>query len=299
LARPEPTAPTPPRRALVVANPISGRGRGARAGEELVRALEQRGVAAELLLTSARGDVGRLLGEAGAAQLVVAVGGDGTLSEVLAALPDPRPTVGLLPRGTANVLGRVLRLPERIDEAAEAFARGRTRALDVARVGRRRSHLVVGVGLDARAVHEVEARRRGPITKASYFGATLRALRRHRPVPLVVTVDGERLPGTFGQVWVSNTPRYADLLRLAPDARIDDGLLEVYLFPTGRLPELLLAGLRGLVGHLPGGAVRMRRGRAFRIEAPEPVPCQVDGDLEGTTPVSVELLPESFRLAVP
>lgn len=289
----------PPRRALVVANPIAGRGRGERMAEALARAFEQRGVATDVLLTRARGDAPRLLGAAGPTDLVVAIGGDGTLSEVLQGLSERTTPVGLLPAGTANVLAHALDLPKDTEGALQAFLRGRTRALDVARVGARLSHLVVGVGFDARVVQEVEARRRGPITRAVYVGAVLRALPRHRPVPLRVWIDGEALAQTVGMVWIANTPKYANILRFARDTRLDDGQWEVYLFPTGRSSELLGAALRGLVLRLPGGPVTMRRARSVRVEAAEPVPYQVDGDLGGETPVQLELLNEPFRIVVP
>jgi len=289
----------PARRVQIVANPISGRGRGRVAAEALAAALTRLGARVQLLTTAARGDAPRLLASAGPCELVVAVGGDGTLSEVLAGLVDARTPVGLLPNGTANVLAQELRLPTDPERAAQVFLAGRVRELDVARVGGRLAHLVVGVGLDGRAVHEVEARRRGPITKLAYVGATLRALSRHRVVPLRVTLDDELLAERPGQVWIANTRRYADQLRLAPDARLDDGLWEVYLFARGSRRELVQAALRGLLAHLPGGSVSLRRARRVRIEAEEPVPCQIDGDAGGTTPLAFELTPHRYRIVVP
>jgi YegS/Rv2252/BmrU family lipid kinase len=288
-----------PRRALLVANPISGRGRGERLAGELARGFERRGVAAEVLLTRARGDAPRLLREAGPADLVVAVGGDGTLSEVLQGLCERTTPVGLLPCGTANVLAHALKVPGHPERALAGFLDGRIQALDVARAGERYAHLAVGVGFDARCVQEVEARRRGPITKVVYVGAVLRTLRRYRPVPLRVWIDGRELEQPVGMVWIANTPKYADVLRFARGTRLDDGQWEVYLFPTGRSSELLGAALRGLVLHLPGGPITMRRARSVRVESGEPVPYQIDGDLGGTTPVEFELLSEPFRLLVP
>jgi YegS/Rv2252/BmrU family lipid kinase len=291
--------PADPRRVLVVANPIAGRGRGKGAARELTRALERRGAAVELRSSGGRGDARRIVSESGPFGLVVAVGGDGTLSEVLQGLREPRTPVGLFPCGTGNVLASVLGLPLDAERAAEAFLRGRLQELDVARVGTRLSHLVVGIGFDARAVQEVEARRRGPIRKGVYVGALLRAFLRHRPVPMRVWLDGRELPGTCGMVWFANTPKYAGVLRIARDTRLDDGVWEVYLFPTGSLLELLRAALRGLLASLPGGPIRMHRARALRVEASEPVPYQIDGDVGGVTPVEVTLLPERFRLLVP
>jgi YegS/Rv2252/BmrU family lipid kinase len=283
----------------IVANPIAGRGRGEQAARALARILVRMGAEVELNLTAGRGEATTLASSAGRADLVIAVGGDGTLSEVLQGLRYPAQRVALLPCGTGNVLAKALDLPGDPERAARAFLAGRVQELDVARVGSRLSHLVVGVGFDAHAVQEVEARRSGPITKGVYVGALLRAFRHHRPVPLRVWIDGAELSYTAGMVWVANTPKYAGVLRVARDTRLDDGQWEVYLFPSGSLGELLCAAARGLFASLPGGPIRMRRARLVRIEAAEPVPYQVDGDSGGVTPVTVELLPERFRLVVP
>jgi diacylglycerol kinase (ATP) len=289
----------PPRRVLIVANPISGRGRGLAAAEELARGFARAGSSAEILRTSARGDAPRLLAAAGPADLVVAIGGDGTLSEVLAGLDDPSTPVGLFPMGTANVLAHALRLPHDPEAALRLFLSGTRRELDVARVGNRLAHLVVGVGFDAACVREVDRRRTGPITKLAYVGAVLRSLRHYRPVPLRVWLDGVELVERPGLVWIANTPKYADLLRFAPGTALDDGRWEVYLFERGTVGELVSAALRGLVRTLPGGSVTRRQARSVRIEAAEPVAYQVDGDLGGETPLTFELLPQRFRLAAP
>jgi diacylglycerol kinase family enzyme len=100
---------------------------------------------------------------------------------------------------------------------------------------------------------------------------------------------------------VSNARRYAGLLRLAHDARLDDGRLEIYLFPTGSTVELAVAFARGFLGRLPGGAVKLRHGRRVTVESDEatPVPWQIDGDAGGVTPVEIELAPYQHRLVVP
>jgi diacylglycerol kinase (ATP) len=169
----------------------------------------------------------------------------------------------------------------------------------VARVGDRISFLVTSAGIDAATVREVELRRRGPITKWSYVPAFLAALRRYSPPHLAVEVDGEVLPGSFGLVLVSNVGLYGGVMRLDPEARIDDGLFEVYLFPTGSIAELAAAFVRGALHHLPGGAVTRVRGRRVRIESEEPVPYQVDGDGGALLPLLLEVGAERYRVIVP
>jgi diacylglycerol kinase (ATP) len=270
-------AEAPYRTALVVANPVSGRGLGAKAAHELRDGLQSLGVDARVHLTTGRGDALRTLRAAGAdLDLAVAVGGDGTLREVLEGLVDPETAVGLLPFGTAKLA-----------------------ALDVASVDGRMSFLALGVGLDGSIVRTVEERRTGPITKWSYVTAAARTLVRYSPPRLTVELDGEAQPGEYGLVLVCNTRGYGGLLHLDPESRLDDGRFEVYLFPTGRLTELVSALARGVLKSLPGGPVRMQRARRVRVDSPEPIPYQVDGDAGGVTPVELEIRPNQYHLVVP
>lgn len=294
------TSRIPYRRAIVVANPISGRGAGVQAASELEEGLRQLGVAAELHVTEARGDaMARLRSLGQDVDLAVCVGGDGTLREVLEGLVDPQTPVGLLPLGTANVLANELGFPRDVHHALEILARRELKSLDVMRVNGRLSFLVIGIGIDALAVREVAKRRKGPIRKLDYFVAMWRALRGYRPPRLRVTVDGERVSGEFGFVLISNTSSYANILHLAPDARIDDGNFETYLFPTGGRWEFCRAVVRGVLRHLPGGPVQMRRGRSVKVESDEAVPYQVDGDPGGETPVEAVMADDQYRLVVP
>lgn len=290
--------PIPFRRALVVANPVAGRGRARLRAEALVLGLEQRGVDTELFLTCARGDAAARVREADAVDLVVSVGGDGTLGEVLANLR-PSVPVAVHPVGTANVLARDLCLPRNVAGTLAAIERGRTTEIDTARVNGRTSFLVVGVGIDGAIVRDVEERRRGPITKLFYLRSVLRALRGNRPARLTVVADGERLPGTYGWVLVSNIVGYGGVLRLSPERRLADGLFEVFPFPLGTRRALVGYGMAGLLRRLPGRCCKMVRAAHVRIEAESPTPYEVDGDYGGETPVELEVTPARHRLIVP
>ena len=298
--RTSPVTGAPYRNALVIANPISGRGQASKAARELRDGLRSRGVAAELYLTQGRGDAFthlRTLEQP--VDLVVSVGGDGSLREVLGGLVDPATPVSMLPFGTANVLAKELGLPRDVHHHLEILMAHRVVNVDVANVNGKLSLLMTGVGFDAEVVREVERVRKGPITKFAYLTASLRALRRYQPPRLRVTLDDEALPEEQGFVLISNTMNYGAVMNLAQDTRMDDGELEVYLFPTGSLLELGQAFLRGVVSHLPGGKVRMQRAKSIRVHSEAPVPVQVDGDPAGDTPVEIHIAPNRYRLVVP
>ncbi len=289
------------RRALVLANPIAGSGRGRRRAEELAGSLGTIGIEGALQFTNGRGDAraaARRLDPA--VDLVVSVGGDGTLGEILEGLSGRDVPVAILPAGTANVMSLDLALPRDVAGLLEVLRRGRTIAVDTARVnGTRLSFLVTGVGFDAMAVRELEARRTGPISRVAYVAAGLRVLRRYSPPSLAVEVDGRVLQGRFAQVLASNVIHYAGLRVLARDRSLADGCFEVYLFAEGSRTSLAAYALRAVLAGLPGGSCTRVRARRVRIASDTPVPCQVDGDLFGETPVELVVHPVQSRLVVP
>ena len=144
-------SPAVQKRLLLVCNPIAGGGKGRVRGPELAAALAARGVRAECWFTSARGDAEARARAAGSEPWdgIVALGGDGTVNEVLNGMPDLRRPLGFFPLGTANVLACELGLPSRVDRAADALAAGHTRPLAVGRAADRRFLLFCN-GLRAR-----------------------------------------------------------------------------------------------------------------------------------------------------
>ena len=287
-------------RALVVANPIAGRGRGVMIGQLVVDGLAARGVAAELVLTQARGDGAARVRRLGAAiDLVIAVGGDGTLREVLDGLPDPAIPVGLVPVGTANVMSRELGLPRDPRKALDVILAGHVKALDVGRVNGRLCGFVTGIGLDAMVVRDVERRRRGPITRWNYVWALLRVLPKYTPPRLTVVIPGEE-PVAAGFVLVSNCSRYAGLFRLTSRRQPDDGAFDIYLFRNASRRALAVAAIRGVAGQIAGaGGCERRSARQVRVTADEPVPFQVDGDDGGDTPVEFVAETRRYHILVP
>lgn len=283
----------------MIANPIAGRGRGARAASELHAGLLEQGLDARLALTTGPGDARRLAAEYGpGVDLVLAVGGDGTLGEVFSGLEVPGPVVGQLPLGTANVLAIDLGLPRDVRGLLDLVRAGHTRPIDVARVGGRASFLMASVGFDALVVERLTARRRGPITKLSYLRPTLAALAHYRPPELRVWLDGARVEGTFGFALASNCVHYAGLVRLSPERVLDDGRFEVFLFEHASALALLGGMARAHLGLLPGGGVSMRRAAHVRVESTRPCPVQIDGDVGGSTPLDLRVDPLPQRLLV-
>lgn len=289
--------------ALVLANPIAGRGQGPALGARVVAGLARRGVHAELCVTaSAHDDRLVMRRRAATTDVVIAVGGDGTIRDVLEGLPGASVPIGIVPAGTANVLARDLGIPRDVDAALDVIIGRRTVELDVARANDRLCFLAASVGFDALVVEELARRRRGAISPLAYLEATARVLRHYRPPRLVVELDGEVLPEPCGLVIIGNARTYAMLFGLCPDRRLDDGCFEVFLFPEAGLGQLALAAvrsLRRLGGSLQDRGCPVRRARRVTVASSTPVPCQIDGDPAGCTPFALTVQPGRYRVIVP
>jgi diacylglycerol kinase (ATP) len=287
---------------LIIANPISGRGRGESAARRLADLVREAGDEVRLEYTTGPGRASGLASAlAPDVSRIAIVGGDGTVSEVLSGLPRFDVPIAVLPTGTANLLGRELGLGCDPAQTARLLREGRPRRLDLGEAGRRRFISVASAGFDAEVTRRLASARRGPITKLSYVRPTLGALLAHRPPPLKVTVDGRLLAERAAWVVACNVRHYAAYFRFTPDADPCDGLLDVCILHSRsrlRLVDLYLKALRGRTGRPP--AVTYARGTHIEIESPEaPVPCELDGDPVGETPLGILLRPAALSLLTP
>ncbi|MFT4538826.1 MAG: diacylglycerol kinase (ATP) [Planctomycetota bacterium] len=295
-----PATEIPYRHALIIANPIAGTGRARARAQELRDALVSVDLRVDLFFTSQRGDAPQAVRDRHAdTDVVLVVGGDGTVAEVLSALPKDLP-IALFPMGTANVMGVDLGIPRKVSGTLAMLASGRSTGLDIALVNGRISFVVVGLGPDGYAVRVVDEHREGPINKLHYVRGIWHTLLKWRPTAIRVELDGKALPGSFAWVLVSNVIGYGGLLRLSRERRLDDGLWEVYLFPRGGRLALLSYALRGILLGLPGGDCRMQTAGHVRLSTEEPAPMEIDGDYAGqVSEVTIEVQPDSFLLLLP
>ena len=285
--------------ALIV-NPVSGRGKGPPAAARVKSRLESAGHAVRIQETRAAGDAARLAGAAVLnGETVVAVGGDGTLREVVEGTgPDTR--IGLIPAGTANVLARDLGVPRDPERAACLLLEGTSQPVDMGWVNGRPFLAMVGVGQDADVVRRLAERRNGPIRMSSYVLPSIETLFGYRYVTLDVEIDGEPLDVPVYGVIVSNTANYGGIFSVTPDADATDGWLDWQcVVQPGR--GAVLGWSMAAIRRRKAGPRLARYGRARRVvvTADDPAPVQVDGDPFGMTPVSIEIAPGRVSIILP
>lgn len=284
----------------IIANPVAGGGRGKSTAEALSRALADTVASVALSLTTCRGDAEKMA-QASEADCLVAVGGDGTVNEVVNGMAGGPAMLGILPVGTANVVGRELRLPFDPEGAALLIAAGHTRAMDVGLHAGRRFMLGAGAGLDAAVVAEVAAQRGHKSSLMKWVLPAAKTVLRYRFPLIRVTVDDRVISESAQYAIVGNCRYSAGAFPATPNAVVDDGLLDVCLFHGLSIPRILaLLGRVWRPGFINGPGITYVQGSSITLEPLEhPVLLQVDGDPAGELPAEFSLLPRAINVVTP
>jgi YegS/Rv2252/BmrU family lipid kinase len=287
-----------PVRTAFVVNPTAGGGRARRVWERVRPHLDGLGpwTVAFTRRPGHATSLARAAAEAGDGRVVV-VGGDGTVSEAVNGLVGTRVPLGVVPAGGGNDFARSLALPADPVRAARLAVRGTARAVDLGdvRLGARRRCFanVSGVGFDAEvaaAIARAGATRFGG--RLAHVLGVLSAVRRFRPVPVRLTLDGRAFERTVLLAVVANGRSFAGGMLVAPDARLDDGLLDVWL--GGELTPLeTLALLPRLYAGTHSGhpKVESYRCREVEVRSDERLLCHADGEVIGETPARFTVHP--------
>jgi len=222
--------------------------------------------------------------------LIVAAGGDGTVSAVIDGLAGHSTPLGIIPTGTANLIARELNIPLEIDEAASLIARAPLmRKIDAMRIGGRVYVLIAGVGISASVARGTTRGNKSRFGLIAYLGAAILRSHEFRPRHLDVTVDGNVETHHAVEVAVANCGILAD-----------DGHLDVWILSTKTLldyPRYLFRILAGRPGNPRAHFIEAAKSIAVRSAVPLAV--QADGDVIGTTPVEIEVLPGALDVIVP
>lgn len=281
----------------VILNPAANRGRAAKLAPRLERAFARGGAPAELVLTRERGEAIELARAAAVAgrSAVVAVGGDGIVHEVANGLLDaagesPTIPMGVVSGGTGNDFVKMIGVPVALDAAVERVVRGETRLVDAGRVtrwiatgGRAAPWFFtngIGLGFDAQvAVQASRIRRLSGL--AVYAAAVLRVLGDLKAPRMRVAVDGREIADRrLVLTTVANGGCHGGSFWLCPDAKVDDGLLDVLIGDArgvGEVAALIPRVMRGR--HLTARGVELHRGTRVQISSDDPLPIHADGEI--------------------
>jgi diacylglycerol kinase (ATP) len=289
------------RRFVAIHNPISGRGNARAKLARIREVLHARGAQLEVIDTKCAGHAGEIAATLDAdVEAVLVAGGDGTTCEVVNGLGERALPMVLLGKGTENLLARQMNMPSAPDEVAAALLDGQVVTRDAGMINGRLFLSVAGIGFDAECVHRLYAVRRCNITHVHYFWPIWRTFWEHRFPELRVQIDGEMVFNGCGLIVLGMMDRYSIGFRVLPEARANDGLLDVSIFPCASRWELVAHAARvAMVRHVGRAGVVYRQCRSVTVQSPERVPIETDGDPGGVLPADCSVLAQRARFLMP
>jgi YegS/Rv2252/BmrU family lipid kinase len=307
------------RKVLLLYNPLSGRQRERRAAdvESVLRVLRAAGVTVTSEPTRGASDSGGQARQAVASgcDTVLACGGDGTVHDVLQGMVGSQAALGVIPLGTANALAHDLRIPRNPVNAARAALAGVSRRFAVGRVeyqdfaGKRGSRyftVAVGVGIDAHLFYKLNVAMKDRLGMSAYYAKATHLWFTHKMEFFDIEFEdgrtGERKQATISELMAVRIGEFGGMLReLAPGAALAHNHMRLVLFKTGNRFRYLQYILRGLLRqkwNVPG--IELQDGT--RVTCPQGASrifVEADGELVGTLPAEISMLPDAITLLVP
>jgi len=243
--------------------------------------LTKRGVSYDLELTAGPKEAGMIARTACRDHdVIVAIGGDGTVNEVVQGMIFSDTPLGIIPGGTGNDFIRSLRIPNRLEQAIDILLAGQTRRIDVGKINNTYFANNIGFGFDA-AVNITTCGMSGNSGGLSlYLRALVRTLGKYRPVQLSITMNGRTIDQETFLLSIGNGTTCGGGFKLTPHAKLDDQLLDVTLVRPLPLASLLWHFPKVFLGTIDRVSyASLERTTALTVTSNGPVPIHVDGEI--------------------
>lgn len=284
-------------------NPIAGKGKSRRCREELEKLLRSRGAPYRFHETHARGEaleIVRQLTGSGDETDIVAMGGDGTLNEVLNGIVDPaRARLGIIPCGSGNDFAAVARIPQAPEAALGLILDGQARYTDFMTCSGVRGINAIGAGIDVDILRRYN---RMKLLKgsAAYLASLIITVLAFKFYRFSEYIDGKAVPHSALIACAGNGQCFGGGIYICPEARIDDGLLDIVIVDNLKkrdIPGAFVQLMKKRVLDLK--YTRFRRDAALKITSDAPMPIQIDGEIHEDLPFDVRVVHNALRVYRP
>jgi YegS/Rv2252/BmrU family lipid kinase len=266
--------------------------------EDVIRCLEEVGLSYDLIVPESAEATVLAAREAvtEGSELLVAAGGDGTVSLVAAQVVGSGSTLGVLPLGTMMNIARTLRIPRDLHTAVKLLDSGSAHHIDVGEINGVYFFEAVSIGLSADLIQAVEEFEQGKIVSSLRL---LWRLRHYQPVPIQLTIDGRTIMTQTMAVMIHNGPYIGPAFNVDPEAQIDDGLLDIIIFRQHSKWELAHHFAALAFGrHHDHHWISRLAGKRIRVAANVPLPVRADLRDVGMTPVEVRIVPQVLNVVM-
>lgn len=286
-------------RALAIVNPAAGKGTGAKIAARLVTELADAGLSVDMVTTPGPGEAARLASSAveDGYERVIAVGGDGTANEVANGLVDTDVALGLYPIGSGNDFARALGYPRKRSTVAAFLRTARERRIDVGEVNGRVFLNVAGVGIDGHVAERVIASSRVVGPRLGYVVGSIVSIATYRPRVMRVRIDGTARAGKHLMVVAANGTHFGSGMRVAPDAKLDDGLLDIVVGgDLGTWSSLVALAKLYRGTHVDGRTILAFKAASLEVDFDAPQPMEADGEASRTSGLKIRVRPRALTV---
>jgi YegS/Rv2252/BmrU family lipid kinase len=290
---------------VFLVNPASANGKTGKRWPSLKARAEALGLTGDVLLSRKAGELTELARDAATRyELLVVVGGDGTLNEVANGVAGSGAEIAVLPAGTGQDFGRTHGIPPRFDDAVRIALDGKPAEIDLVRAtyaGGERYFVNVGsVGMSGAVAKRANSMSKALGGRVTFYYALAREFATWRNSEVELDVDGSAHRARMHDVIVANGQWHAGGMRLAPNASADDGLLDVIVVGDVTKLDFITTSSKLYSGaYLRHPRVDEYRGATASVTSDDALPVELDGEPVGTTPVRFEAVPRALRVRLP
>jgi len=289
-------------RIIILLNPTAKRGKARRLLKRALQVFRWQNVHFDVRESQSSQHLMELAREAREEEpdLIVSAGGDGTHHYVINGLHKSEIPLGLLPMGTGNDYARGVGMPKDVGAAAAALLTGHVREIDLAQSGAGMYGCIAGVGFDSIVTGYANKHARWLSGSLAYIWSLLCCMREYRPQQLEIIADDASYSGNVLFAVVGNNSSYGGGIRLAPRAKLDDGLLDVCIVPFISRLELLCWVPRAYRGeHLNHPRIKYLQARKITLRAASRMELFGDGEFLQELPATIEVAPRALRVLAP
>ncbi len=237
-------------------------------------------------------------------ELIIAVGGDGTVNEVINGImrSTHRPKLAIYPAGTVNDFGNYLKIPRSFTDFHNMIIRNRTMKIDIGYTGNRYFFNVAAAGLLPEVAHTVSSEAKTVLGKFAYYIKGLREFPRliFEPIPIRFIHHGKSEEKEILFFIVANSPSVGGFKNVAPEAKVDDGYLDLLIVENKDFFEVASIFLKAFTGnHINHPGLRYLQVEEFIIESDKKIDLDIDGELGGQLPASFSVKKQALEMIVP
>lgn len=294
---------------LIIANPAAGANRASKIIPLVEEILKKKGIDYVIEITRCKGDEIDIAGKGvkNGFNLIVALGGDGTVNQVVNGIMGSGVTLGIIPAGTGSDLVKTLNMPVKIEDAVDVLLNGKERLIDIGEIkgktwGESRYFInIAGIGIDAVTVKELEYAKTIFKGKLAYFYALFRAFKSYHGLQLKIKMRDINVSVFAYLTAVANGKFFGSGFKITPDADTGDGLFDICIVEKVGIIKTLLNLAKVIKGmHTKIREVRMFRSDKVIISSDCLMPVEIDGEVEKEdTEYYFKVDPKALKVMIP